>query len=98
VTFAIGDRDKYLVDATTGCWLWQGAKSDGYGSMTIGQKRVKAHRYFWEKRHGTLPPDFDVHHAKCKSRACVNPDHLEAVHKSRHRGHSQLWGLRSLSA
>jgi len=62
-----------------GCWVWQrGRTSAGYGMMTRDGKRMYAHRVFYEDRHGPIPDGLELDHL-CGSRACVNPDHLEAV-------------------
>ena len=64
---------------TNSCWLWIGKKdAHGYGKIKIHRKEMLAHRfsytYFKKIELGSL----EVHH-ECKIKACVNPDHLEAV-------------------
>jgi hypothetical protein len=70
-----GDEDE--------CWIWEGNKtSTGYGRFRVGEKQVGAHRVAYELFVGPIPESFDVDHVKargCRSRACVNPAHLEAV-------------------
>lgn len=67
------------VDAETGCWLWQGARTEkGYGQFTIGSERVRAHRMSYELFRGPLPEDTEVDHV-CRNPSCVNPAHLQAV-------------------
>ena len=59
----------------TTCWLWRGYISPkGYG-MTAGKY---AHRIAWELLRGTIPPDMQIDHL-CRTRHCVNPDHMELV-------------------
>jgi hypothetical protein len=62
-------------DPNSGCWLWSGADSNGYGSFTLNGKAVKAHRFFCQELHGPIPPGMMVLHS-CDTRACVNPLHL----------------------
>lgn len=69
----------YIVDAETGCWVWQRLQTDGYGSMGIpGKRSAPAHRVHYERLHGPVPEGLVLDHL-CRNRACVNPDHLEVV-------------------
>ena len=64
------------------CWLWRASKdSKGYGTFKIGGKRgiaAKAHRIAYELERGEIPPRMVLDHL-CRTHACVNPWHLEAV-------------------
>jgi hypothetical protein len=66
-------------DYATPCWIWQLAKDrDGYGQKKVGGRQVKAHRFFYEQKHGKIPDGLEPDHL-CRVRACVNPDHLDPV-------------------
>lgn len=59
-----------------GCWLWRGAtRPNGYGAVLTG---APVHRVAYEWMVGPVPPGMDVDHL-CRTRACVNPHHLEPV-------------------
>lgn len=76
--FSRASKPDYKVDLVTGCWVWQKFISkQGYPSG-------RAHRTYYARAHGGVPPDHDVHHA-CHNPACVNPDHLVAVPAMEHR-------------
>lgn len=67
-------RNRYIKTAA-GCWIWLSTiKSDGYG---VFSKR-SAHRVSYELHRGPIPPGLVIDHL-CRVKACVNPDHLEAV-------------------
>ena len=59
----------------TPCWIWRGSlNQNGYGRDGNGM----AHRSYYERAHGPIPEGHTIDHL-CRERACVNPDHLEAV-------------------
>lgn len=62
-----GERDE--------CWLWEGAISNGYGMMKIGNKAIGAHRISYELAYGGLSDELDICHT-CDVGLCVNPNHL----------------------
>lgn len=77
---SIGKRfsDKYDVDTTTGCWMWNGT-GNIYGKIRGKGGRyssfVSAHRMSYELHNGAIPDGLCVLH-KCDTPRCVNPDHL----------------------
>ena len=58
------------------CTQWTGAKDgSGYGVFWVPPRLIKAHRFAYEREHGTIPSGMHVDHI-CHNRACVNVDHL----------------------
>jgi len=71
------------VDATTGCWVWQGPSSGngrggGYPRMCLDSQTVAVHRVMFVCQNGYAPSKKQIDHL-CRNRMCVNPDHLEMV-------------------
>lgn len=63
----------------TPCWVWQrGLDKYGYGHVWADGKKQKAHRFYFERERGPIPNGLQLDHL-CRTRACVNPDHLEPV-------------------
>lgn len=80
------------------CWEWTGGKDkDGYGTIRVGSKKIRAHRLALELHLGRhLTPGSLVLHS-CDNPGCVNSNHLrEGTQKEnigdmilRTRGHTQ---------
>ena len=70
---------KVRTESPEGCWEWQGSKSSsGYGQFNFEQRSQLAHRVSYRLHKGDIPDGLHIDHL-CRNRACVNPDHLEAV-------------------
>lgn len=72
--------DRYVVDPVTDCHIWTGRITKG-GYARQGSNYV--HRTVWERLHGPLPKDRELHH-RCERKACINPAHLMLVTHSQH--------------
>lgn len=101
-------REKILsrcvIDPDTGCWVWQGGKSKGYGIMgasaALGRSPILVHRAMYIVTVGEA--NGSLHH-KCANPPCCNPDHLELMsqgdhlrlHRPQsercHKGHEPNW-------
>ncbi len=68
---------KYEV-TESGCWEWLGHLHLGYGRFRYQGKHFRAHRFSYELHVGPIPNGLVIDHL-CRNKACVNPDHLEAV-------------------
>lgn len=86
--------DKVEFEPNTGCWIWRGATSRGYGYTYHSGKMHRAHRFSFSIFKRDLKLDEIVLH-KCDTTQCVNPDHLlagtqsenmyDSSHKKRHK-------------
>lgn len=58
------------------CWMWLKEKDEkGYGKYNLDGKKLAAHRYSYELKHGKIPKGMLACH-KCDNPSCVNPDHF----------------------
>lgn len=58
------------------CLLWTGALSThGYGRISVDGRSIRAHRYAWERVHGSIPEGMEIDHL-CHNCSCVNVEHL----------------------
>lgn len=70
------------VNKETGCWVYGGALHRGYGRIKHEGQTVSTHRLAYRLLVGPLPDHLTIDHVAargCRSKACWNPDHLEAV-------------------
>lgn len=64
------------------CLVYEGGNCrQGYGRISVNGKRMKAHRYAWERERGTIPAGMEVDHV-CHNEACVNINHLRLATRS----------------
>lgn len=71
-------KEKYII-SKNGCWVWNSPlRPDGYGQFSFEGLPRLAHRWSYEQTKGNVPEGLELDHL-CRNRACVNPDHLEAV-------------------
>ena len=66
--------DRVSPEPNTGCWLWTGHASKGYGVAQRQNKTVHMHQFSYALKNG--PAKLHVLH-RCDVPCCVNPDHLE---------------------
>lgn len=57
-------------------------RTNGYFAMTSGN-RMLMHRYVWQKEHGPIPKDHDIHH-RDGNKANNNIENLECLSKAEH--------------
>ena len=77
----VKDLDRFIqkVEFTESCWVWSGGhSSDGYGAFKFNKKTNGAHVAAYVMFIGQIGIGLEIDHL-CRNRACVNPDHLEAI-------------------
>lgn len=86
------------VDRTTSapCWIWTGALDAwGYGRAQVDLVSKGAHRIAYELSVGPIPDGMVLDHL-CRTRACVNPNHLEVVTVAENNRRAAPYSSRSL--
>jgi hypothetical protein len=69
--------EKVDVKGKDECWTWKaGRDPQGYGQVTINNKKFQAHRVAFLLRYGRLPIPNGLH--SCDNPSCVNPNHIHA--------------------
>ena len=67
------------------CLIWTGVTNGfGYGQIRVRGRMVQAHRYAWERTHGSIPDGMEIDHT-CWNRACVNVEHLRLATTAQNR-------------
>lgn len=74
------DRFWGKVAKSSGCWFWTASTNrNGYGRFSPTRRvSIGAHRFSYELAFGPIPDGLVIDHL-CGQRACVRPEHLEAV-------------------
>lgn len=61
------------------CWIWTSAVTGtGYGKFSYLSQTVIPHRWIYERMVGPIPEGLTLDHL-CRTRLCMNPNHLEPV-------------------
>lgn len=100
-TTSIADRleQSSTPEPNSGCFLWTGcATPAGYGMLTataLGERY--AHRVAYIVHRGPIPPGLTIDHL-CRTRCCVNPDHLEVVPLRENILRGKAWAKRRKAA
>lgn len=81
--------NRFVEVLPNGCHFWSGARSRGkgnkkwYGSFRLNGTTIRAHRFACEALAippRPCPPEHHRDHT-CLFSLCVNPEHIEVVHK-----------------
>lgn len=63
------------VTKTETCWTFSPRFASGYGKLSNGDRKLRAHRVAYELFVGPIPPGMHVLHV-CDNPPCVRPEHL----------------------
>lgn len=75
----LDEKLKARYDIVGECWRWLGARTpNGYGTFRFKNRTQPVHRWAYEEWVGPIPEGLEIDHL-CRTRDCINPDHLEAV-------------------
>jgi hypothetical protein len=87
----VDDPDlRRLIDVTDDHWLWLGdLDENGYGVIWREGYHWRAHRWVHALVHGMTQLPLDH---LCRTRNCVNPDHLEPVTTQVNNERIPTWG------
>lgn len=69
---------KFVHKSKTGCWLWKGTITKGYGKFCSMGKMMYAHVWSYKNYIGDIPYGLTLDH-QCRVRNCVNPKHLKPM-------------------
>jgi hypothetical protein len=81
--FALARFMRYVDKSQSGCWLWTGNLNDSGYAVFGYEGSWLAHRWAYQFIRG-LDPGLELHHVVCKTRRCVNPEHVESVQPDEH--------------
>lgn len=73
-----------VVYDNTGCWVFTGAKRNGYGVIGRGSREQGleyTHRATYMAFRGPITDGMDIDHL-CRNRVCCNPAHLRVATRS----------------
>jgi hypothetical protein len=73
----IADIEARCVIMPSGCWIWQGARTHGYGVFgTWGGATIRVSRFVLALTLGRpIRPGYNALH-KCSTPPCANPEHI----------------------
>lgn len=69
---------RLIIEPETGCLLWTGGRSDGYGRIKIDGKPRQVHQVMYEMFADPIPDGLVPDHL-CRVRHCASLAHLEYV-------------------
>jgi hypothetical protein len=85
---------KKILQDESGCWIWLGGKSSGYGKVRWNGAWSFAHRVLYSELVGEIPEGLHLDHL-CRVPRCVNPMHLEPVTPEENRRRAQPYMVRA---